>query len=88
MYVVKRIQKCFYKLEDYLEMIDSTDTDELPGIFIDRMNIVLNGLDNKENNEFIKLNIDKILFQAITISKISDKSNCLEITSSCKQVKL
>lgn len=85
-YLIKRIQKCFYKLEDYLEMLDLTDIDEYPGIFIDQMNIVLNKLNNKENVQLVKPHIDKILFQAITIAKVSDKSDNLEITSSSKQV--
>ncbi|XP_025409081.1 serendipity locus protein alpha isoform X2 [Sipha flava] len=85
-YLIKRIQKCFYKLEDYLEMLDLTDVDEHPGIFIDRMNIVLNGLNNRNSLSLIKPNIDKILFQAITIAKVSDEMDNLEITSSCKHV--
>lgn len=68
-------------------MLDLTDVDEHPGIFIDRMNIVLNGLNNRDNLELIKLNIDKILFQAIIIAKVSDKIDNLEITTSSKQVK-
>lgn len=50
------------------------------------MNTVLNGLSNKENFELIKPNIDKIIFQAITIAKISDKVDNLELTSSSKSV--
>lgn len=67
-------------------MLDLTNLDEQPGIFIDQMNIVLNGLSNKENFELIKPNIDKIIFQAITIAKISDKVDNLELTSSSKSV--
>lgn len=67
-------------------MLDSTDVDEHPGIFIDRMNIVLNGLNNRDTLELIKPNIDKILFQAVTIAKVSDETDNLEITSSCKHV--
>lgn len=69
-----------------MEILDLTDQDEHPGIFIDRMNIILNGLNNRDTLEFIKPNIDKILFQAITIAKVSDEIDNLEITSSCKQV--
>jgi len=68
-------------------MIESTDVDEHPGKFIDQMNIVLNALNNRDNFEFIKPNINKILFQAITIAKVADKIDNLEITSSTKQVK-
>ncbi|XP_025201384.1 serendipity locus protein alpha [Melanaphis sacchari] len=85
-YIIKRIQKCFYKLEDCLEMIDIPDSDEHPGKFIDQMNFVLNLLNNKDNFELIKPNIDKILFQAITIAKVADKIDNLEITSSSKHV--
>jgi len=67
-------------------MLDITDIDEHPGIFIDRMNTVLNGLNNRDNFELIKPNIDKIVFQAIIIAKVSDKIDNLEITSSSKQV--
>lgn len=86
--MIKRIQKCFYKLEEYLGMLDLTDVDEHPGIFIDRMNIVLNGLNNKENIKHNKLNIDNILFQAIIIAKVSDEIDNLEITSSTKHVNI
>jgi len=68
-------------------MLDLVDVDEHPGIFIDRMNIVLNGLNNRESFELIKPNIDKIIFQAIIIAKVSDKIDNLEITSSSKQVR-
>lgn len=67
-------------------MLDLTDGDESPGIFIDKMNVVLNGLNNREHFDEIKPNIDKILFQAITIAKVSEKTDCLEITSSSKHV--
>ena len=87
MYIIKRIQKCFYKLEDCLEMIDLTDVDEHPGKFIDQMNIVLNALSNRDHFELIKPNINKILFQAITIAKVADTIDNLEITSSSKHVK-
>ncbi|XP_060870929.1 serendipity locus protein alpha [Metopolophium dirhodum] len=86
MYIIKRIQKCFYKLEDCLEMIDLTDVDEHPGKFIDQMNIVLNALSNRDHFELIKSNINKILFQAITIAKVADTIDNLEITSSSKHV--
>ncbi|KAL4111826.1 hypothetical protein QTP88_015711 [Uroleucon formosanum] len=86
LYIIKRIQKCFYKLEDCLELIDLTDSDEYPGKFIDQMNNVLNALSNRDNFEFIKPNIDKILFQAITIAKVADTIDNLEITSSSKHV--
>lgn len=69
-------------------MLELTDGDESPGMFIDKMNIVLNGLNNKENFDEIKPNIDSILFQAITIAKVSNKTDCLEITSSSKHVKI
>ncbi|XP_022181652.1 serendipity locus protein alpha [Myzus persicae] len=85
-YIIKRIQKCFYKLEECLEMIDFTDVDEYPGKFIDQMNIVLNVLNNRDNYELIKPNINTILFQAITIAKVADKIDNLEITSSSKHV--
>jgi len=68
-------------------MLDLVDVDEHPGIFIDRMNIVLNRLNNRESFELIKPNIDKIIFQAIIIAKVSDKIDNLEITSSSKQVR-
>lgn len=67
-------------------MLDLTNLDEYPGIFIDQMNIVLNGLSNRENFELIKPNIDKIIFQAITIAKVSDKVDNLELISSSKSV--
>lgn len=67
-------------------MVDLINLDDHPGIFIDRMNIVLNGLNNRDNLELIKPNVDKILFQAITIAKVSDEIDNLEITSSSKQV--
>jgi len=51
------------------------------------MNIVLNGLNNKDNFELIEPNIEKILFQAITIAKVSNTIDNLEITSSSKHVK-
>ncbi|VVC40663.1 Serendipity locus alpha [Cinara cedri] len=86
MYLIKRIQKCLYKLEEYLGTFDLNDVDEHPGIFIDRMNIVLSALNNKENIESNKLNIEKILFQAIIIAKVSDKIDNLEITSLSKHV--
>ncbi|XP_029344543.1 serendipity locus protein alpha isoform X2 [Acyrthosiphon pisum] len=86
MYIIKRIQKCFYKLEDCLEMIDLTDVDEHPGKFIDQMNIVLNALSKRDHFELIKPNINKILFQAITIAKVADTIDNLEITSSSKHV--
>ncbi|XP_060834960.1 serendipity locus protein alpha [Rhopalosiphum padi] len=85
-YLIKRIQKCFYKLEDCLEMIDIPDLDEHPGKFIDQMNMVLNSLNNRDNFELIKPIINKILFQAITIAKVADKIDNLEITSSSKHV--
>lgn len=85
-YIIKRVQKCFYKLKDCLEMIDTPDLDEHPGKFIDQMNIVLNSLNNRDNFELIKPNINKILFQAITIAKVADKIDNLEITSSSKHV--
>lgn len=69
-----------------MEMLDISGIDEHPGIFIDRMNIVLNGLNNRNNFELIKSNIDKILFQAIIIAKISDNIDSQEITSSSKYV--
>lgn len=69
-------------------MLDLTNLDEHPGIFIDQMNIVLNGLSNKKNFELIKPNIDKIIFQAITIAKVSDKVDNLELTSSSKLVNI
>lgn len=87
-YIIKRIQKCFYKLEDCLEMIDIPDLDEHPGKFIDQMNIVLNSLNNRDNFELIKPNINYILFQAITIAKVADKIDNLEITSSSKHVNI
>lgn len=86
MYLIKRIQKCFYKLEEYLGTFDSTDVDEHPGIFIDRLNIVLNGLNKNENIDLNKPNIDKILFQAIIVAKVSDEIDNLEIISSSKHV--
>lgn len=67
-------------------MIDFTDVDEYPGKFIDQMNIVLNVLNNRDNYELIKPNINTILFQAITIAKVADKIDNLEITSSSKHV--
>lgn len=70
-----------------MELIDLTDSDEYPGKFIDQMNNVLNALSNRDNFEFIKPNIDKILFQAITIAKVADTIDNLEITSSSKHVK-
>lgn len=69
-----------------MEMLDISGIDDHPGIFIDRMNIVLNGLNNRNNFELIKSNIDKILFQAIIIAKISDNIDSQEITSSSKYV--
>lgn len=68
-------------------MIDLIDVDEHPGKFIDQMNIVLNALSNKDHFELIKPNINKILFQAITIAKVADIIDNLEITSSSKHVK-
>lgn len=68
-------------------MLDATNGDESPGIFIDKMNIVLNGLNNREHFDQIKPNIDQILFQAITIAKVSEETDNLEITSSSKHVK-
>lgn len=50
------------------------------------MNIILNGLNNREDFELIKPNIEKILFQAITIAKVSDEVDNLEITSTSKFV--
>ncbi|XP_027850187.2 serendipity locus protein alpha [Aphis gossypii] len=85
-YIIKRIQKCFYKLEECLEMIEIPDLDEHPGKFIDQMNIVLNSLNNRDNFELIKPNVNKILFQAITIAKVADEIDNLEITSSSKHV--
>lgn len=67
-------------------MIDLTDGDEQPGKFIDQMNIVLNALSNRDNFELVKSNINKILFQAITIAKVADIVDNLEITSSSKHV--
>lgn len=69
-------------------MINLTDIDEHPGKFIDQMNIVLNALNNRDNFELIKPNIDTILFQAITIAKVADTVDNLEITSSSKHVKM
>lgn len=69
-----------------MEILDSIDKDEHPGIFIDQMDIVLNGLNNRDNLELIKPNIDKILFQAVTIALVSDEIDKLEITSSSKHV--
>lgn len=69
-----------------MEVLYSIDEDEHPGIFIDRMDIVLNGLNNRDNLELIKPNIDKILFQAVTIAIVSDETDNLEITSSSKHV--
>lgn len=69
-------------------MLDLTNLDEHPGIFIDQINIVLNGLNNRENFELMKPHIDKIVFQAITIAKISDNIDNLEITSSSKHVNI
>jgi len=65
-----------------------TDIDERPGHFIDQMNIVLNALNNRDNFELIKPNINKILFQAVTIAKVVDTVDNLEITSSSKHVKV
>lgn len=87
MYLMKRIQKCFFKLEDFLEMLDLTDIDGQPGIFIDQMNTVLNNLNDRLELKLIKPKIDKILFQAITLAKISDETNNLELTLSSKHVK-
>lgn len=69
-----------------MEMLDISGVDEDPGIFIDRMDVVLSGLNNRDNFELIKSNIDKIVFQAITIAKVSDKIDSLEISSSSKHV--
>ncbi|XP_050421117.1 uncharacterized protein LOC126833686 isoform X2 [Adelges cooleyi] len=85
-YLIKRIQKCFYKLEEYLDTVETIDEDEIPGIFIQRINTVLNELSDKRNIETVKPQIEKILFQAITIAKVSDKSHNLDIISSSKQV--
>lgn len=85
-YLIKRIQKCFFKLEDFLEMLNEIDVDGQPGIFIDQMNTVLNDLNNRLELKFIKPNIDKIILQAITIAKISDETNNLELTLSSKHV--
>lgn len=87
-YLVKRIKKCFYKVEDYVKVLDISDIEEYPGIFIDQMNFVLYGLNKKENFEFIKPNIDKIVIQALTIAKVSEKIDNLEITSASKYVKI
>ncbi|XP_050545405.1 uncharacterized protein LOC126907830 isoform X2 [Daktulosphaira vitifoliae] len=87
-YTIKRIQKCFFKIEDYFERIDisDNDNDETPGIFTKRINTVLNYLSKKQDINVIKPIINKILFQAITIAKVSEEMHNLDIISSSKQV--
>lgn len=67
-------------------MLNVIDVDGQPGIFIDQMNNVLNDLNNRLELKLIKPSIDKIILQAITIAKISDETNNLELTLSSKHV--
>lgn len=66
--------------------INDDNNDDTPGIFTQRLNKVLNYLSSKQDISDIKPVIDKILFLAITIAKVSDEIHNLDIISSSKQV--